>query len=515
MAIRLTKTSKVIFALAIVVLSGLLAFLIWRVNQESQLDPTDSDAGSNQCNCCNTRTCAKDTGTLPPCKTIYAKDGCYLEAPANPIPCDCVYQSKSCPGKKICGSDDEEPYVPECDEGSDCKACVWPNVAFCISGKCECKRYDTPVSDPCKDPSPTCNPVCPPGEGDPYFINDGQTCRPGESIVQCTANCAGCNNPYIAKACCKPQAVANVCDGGSWVNKPSGNINFEDDISFSAKAQDADGIDKASIVVKRGTTTIPVCTTGQTVGCVTLSEAATETTITGTLSNATNRLPEGTYTISMSWKDKKGATSTACALSTSFTVLPEQKNPNWTITKGVVEQCIDENTPDPKSEITYTVTVRNTGEGSGTISKIEDVLDTKVQDSFVQVSSITAPGVYSNKKIVWDYTSSPLTLAAGETKVFTYKLVIGKEAFDTYSNTVTLTPVGSSTVVAAANITADCEVTDSSVPATGLFDTTASRILGGFVLVIFGIAVYNLPNSKFAKKEYKYREKFERKVANR
>ncbi len=221
----------------------------------------------------------------------------------------------------------------------------------------------------------------------------------------------------------------------------------------------------------------------------------------------------------MSWKDNKDASSTACALTTSFTVLPQQTNPNWNITKSVVEQCVEEGTANPKSELTYTITVKNTGDGAGTISKIEDVLDSKVIDSFVQTTTITSPGIYSAGKITWTY-ATPLSMAAGETKVFTYKLVVDKEHFDTYSNTVTLTPVGSSAVVAAANITADCEITeptpDGEVPQTGIFDTTVGRIVAGFTLILFGVVVYNVPNGIFKKREsYKYRERFEKKVANR
>lgn len=527
MAVRLTKTSKIVFAIAIIVLSVALGFLIWRVNEESRLDPTDSDAGGGGTGCSAATTIA--------CK-------------------------ESCPagfnGFKKCYENGKECGTVACGEAKRCKCCdgswVTTNTGSCsdacknagkkdeFGGNCE----DTPVVKcVCQSWSNGCGVNCtfPSGTQSQVDNTAKGTCK--AFIAMCDVNtgavrieeykpghiCYGkkdeCKNPYAEDDC----TPANVCDGGSWVTRPTGNIAYENNITFSAKAKDTDGIDKASISVKKGNDNIPVCTTGQTVGCITLAEATTETTISGTLSTANSRLAPGTYTLSMSWKDKKGAASAACALTTTFTVLPQQTNPNWSITKGVVEQCIDAGTTNPKSELTYTITVRNTGDGAGTISKIEDVMDSKVQDSFVQTSSITAPGTYAAKKITWTF-SPALSVAAGATKTYTYKVVIDKDNFDTYANTVTLTPVGSAAVVATANITADCEIGEEpeqpeqpgepgEVPQTGIFDTTISRIIAGFALVFFGVLIYNAPNGVFTMQKkapnYKYRDNFEKKVANK
>ena len=544
MAIRLTKTSKVVFAIAIIGLSVALGFLIWRVNQESRLDPTDSEAGGGGGACCGpagcisgwkcnpnrpcTETLCVDGSTCPTYKGATGTKSGECENPGYAGKTKCVYS--------IGGTCEREDDPGGPTEG-DCKdtKCEWPEVTMsgrndatvpvCRCAPCTGKKAGDPWS--CGGNPPTCNAGgCPSGYEDcgDSANHEGGDCRKMDNI-SCTVYHPDCNNPSVIYQYCKP-VVANVCDGGSWVNKPTGNIAYENNITFSAKAKDSDGIDRASISVKRGTTSIPVCTTGQTVGCMTLSEAATETTISGTLSNASNRLQPGTYEITMSWKDKKGAASTACALSTTFTVLPRQTNPNWSITKGVVEQCIDEDTPNPKAELVYTITVRNTGDGTGRISKIEDVMDSKVLDSFVQTSTITAPGTYANKKITWNF-SPLLSIAAGESRTYTYKLVLEKDYFDTYANSVTLTPDGSASIIATANITADCEMTDipeepgepeqpGEVPQTGIFDSTASRIVAGFALVFIGAMVYNLPNTTFVRKQdFKYREKFEKKVANR
>jgi hypothetical protein len=104
-------------------------------------------------------------------------------------------------------------------------------------------------------------------------------------------------------------------------------------------------------------------------------------------------------------------------------------------------------------------------------------------------------------------------------------MVIGKDSFDTYANTVTLTPIGSDNVIATANITADCEIApppeepvpEGEIPQTGIFDSTLGKMILGLGLIILGVGVYNVPNGVFQTKErqYKYRDRFEKKVANR
>ena len=168
--------------------------------------------------------------------------------------------------------------------------------------------------------------------------------------------------------------------------------------------------------------------------------------------------------------------------------------------------------------------MKNTGDGVGTISKIEDVLDTKVNNNFIQTSTITPPGQYSDGKIVWNYTSNPLSFTAGQARSYIYKVVIEKYSFGTYSNVVTLTPIGSDNVIATAHITADCEIAppqeelpEGEVPQTGIFDTTLGKMILGFGLIILGVGVYNVPNSTFKieERQYKYRDRYEKKVANR
>ena len=536
MAIRLNKTTKIILAIVILILSVALGYLIWRINQPERLDPTDSDAGGgfsneqcrkNSCSCKdkngNSITCDEyNKNRLRKCYHHICKDsngntlgGVFSTNSDSDSACrDCGYDTKP---KEEGG---------ECNFGSECAACPWPKVANCSNHKCGCILPDQIPADQlqCGSITPCNPPACPQGMVDCGTSADSEDKTGCSAQGSCIAECTICKNKSIIFRHCKA-APTNVCDGGSWIDKPTGNIDYGKSITFSAKAKDSDGIKRDSIVVKKGTETLSECSGAESVNCIKLTEAATETTISGTLSTPSKQLAPGNYTISMSWKDKKDVGGEACALTTSFVVLEKQTNPDWEISKSVVEQCIDDSTEDPKAELTYTIAIKNTGDGAGQISKIEDVLDDKVQSSFVQSSSITPPGKYEGGKIIWDYISSPLSLAAGESKVYTYKILLDKENFETYSNTATLTPVGSPSLSSSANIVADCIITTpdtpdkpgEKVPQTGLFDSVLSRIAAGVILVIFGVFVYNIPNTMFASKEpsYKYRDRFERKVANR
>ncbi|NLE31130.1 hypothetical protein GX618_02555, partial [Candidatus Dojkabacteria bacterium] len=69
------------------------------------------------------------------------------------------------------------------------------------------------------------------------------------------------------------------------------------------------------------------------------------------------------------------------------------------------------------------------------------------------------------------------------------------------------------TLIATAKIDADCVVT---VPQTGIFDSTLGRISVGFILLLIGGVVYNLPSEifihKFKENKFKYRVKFENNI---
>ncbi|HOV30079.1 MAG TPA: hypothetical protein PLD77_03355, partial [Candidatus Dojkabacteria bacterium] len=170
--------------------------------------------------------------------------------------------------------------------------------------------------------------------------------------------------------------------------------------------------------------------------------------------------------------------------------------PGLSISKTTDKKCIDEKTENPKAELLYTITVSNTGTGVGQISKIEDTLDTKVVAAGIIPTEITEGGSYLGGKITWLF-STPLTISPGETKVYSYKMMIDKSHFGIYANTVVLTPVSGDPIQATATINADCIITVPTVPQTGIFDSTVGRIAGGFGLIVLGGFVYSMPSRVF------------------
>lgn len=279
-----------------------------------------------------------------------------------------------------------------------------------------------------------------------------------------------------------------VCDGGNWDNlgKPSGEYPYCSEIKYSFVAKDTDGVDKSTIVVKvNGDDRVNARKT-------TIKTGDTEVRVDETLSTETNCLESGDYTITASWKDKKGAggPGTSCALTASFTVAEEIKNPDWDITKIPAESCVDDNTENPTAKLDYVITIKNKGEGSGEITSIVDTLDSKVLEEYIK--EIGSNGEFSGGKISWVLTGIDRQFAPGQSKTYTYSLVVPKNAFGTYDNTVEAIPSVGNSLIANASIIADCVIREPEtppnepLPETGIFDDTKMAMTSGFLLIILG-----------------------------
>jgi len=462
--IHITKKGKIwMLAVLMLILAGSGGYLLWRVNQDDTVAPTDSEAGQsyngicNYCHICNaTQATGKPTCTLradglydcpnDDCcnsSTITCGDNAVIRKNPNISRTDakfCTNCNHSAPESNVVVGD------VQCNVGSQCtKKCYWPEVAYCNGdGTCSCKSGS---SNGCTDTEPQCTPTC---------------------ASECSARCGGCDNLYyVAKLNCD----TNTCDSGAWVTKPTGTYAYCDNIAYSATATDSDGIDETSISVKLNTVSRVN---------VAKNTSGTSTTISETLSSATNCLAPGSYTLAMDWKDTKAATSTNCALSTTFTVSEEVLNPDWEFTKGVVEKCIDENTENPTSQLTYTITLRNIGAGVGTITKIVDALDSKILQTYI--SNISDSGAYSEGDITW--TLADQTFDSQESRTYTYTVTIPKDQFGTYTNVVTAYPSTGENLIAHAEVLADCMI---DVPDTGLLDSTTAKITLGVIFILFGL----------------------------
>jgi hypothetical protein len=465
MKVMLPKKNKrnviILSILAFVFLASGI-FLLWRVNQEKELSPDYSEAGADP----------GDPGGDYCCR-ILCCDGSWRKG-------YCQYTQPD-PGENLCTKNrvDEETMDRWCayhgGHGS-CNPVVNPVV------KCYCESWKDACGTNCTFPSGTQANVN--AKAKSLCKAQVAMCKvqTGEVVIQdytpshpCYGKLGQCKNPYAPNPCTPtpppPPPPEPVCDGGNWDNlgKPSGVYPYCSDINYSFVAKDSDGVDKN-----------------------TLKTGDTEVRVKETLSTETNCLEPGDYTISAVWKDVKGAggAGTSCALTTSFTVAEEIKNPDWNITKIPTESCIDDNTENPKAKLEYVITIENTGEGSGEIASIVDTLDSKVLQEYIE--EISSNGEFSGGKISWTLTGTEGDFAPGQSKTYTYSFTVPKEAFGTYDNTVEAVPSVGNSLIANASIVADCVIQgpetppDEPLPGTGIFDDSQGSLILGFALLILG-----------------------------
>ncbi len=563
MKIKITKTGRTVLLviLGILVLGG-GGYLLWRVNQTDTVAPTDSDAGSggNGGGCC----LASYVGGNWICPTGTWEARCEAN-PGDSVACFCKdkYEVNNCGDNYYCLGDSRSeagtcnvcegtPLPPEqdCYAGSDCPACEYPNVGFCISGKCVCKPWNTkdPVPQPCEDEGDTfnCNAKCPTGK---------VSCTQGEedcTEVREDCACTVCKNKSYDTIWCKDATEENTCEQGSWAEQPTGKKTYCSKFSARASAVDTDGIDPDSIEVTLSGTPLEQCGSNPTTTCYQLNEvSSTETRIIVNVNEYTC-LAEGDYTINMSWSDNEGNTGETCELTTTFemegqiiegtcgdgilgntsgeqcelgdpdgvtcawstcnqtTCTCPDENPDWEITKAAVETCIEDG-DDVEGRATYTITVSNTGDANGNMDRIVDNLDSKVIADYL--NSISDDGIYSNGQITWDLEGEDEVFSPNETQTFTYYIQVPESGFGTYENTVTAYPSEGDSLSAQADVEIDCDVPE--IPQTGIFDSSLARIAAGIVLILVGMS-WNKIN--YTVQEYvsdNRIRKFENKVAKK
>ena len=570
MALRLTKTSKIVFAILIVVLSGALGYLVWRVNQPDTVAPTDSEASDNCPDGCawvpSIEQCAGIGSTGVACPKVY--DG---SCPSGTEKVETITS-----GMYVCCY----PCKPEPTPGET----IYPNQSTCQDLADDRNAALDPdwINNPDNCPDTGTKWVCKSVDGG--YTLDLVSCTAEEPVLNCgteptyTFNKAPTTGigPFLKDG----EVILYYTSLLDSAYRPALTFSYQDHSNNDATATKVIKMPALSsnrarvetgIMVEAGDTITlvksdddrdqgsPECAPDESVnpkyiswGWIAPSGGECGSGLAGPPTNGVTDDPMDKIAVLTSsynswvqgfgdepvvsnkgsqcwadWREWPGDYDfndyfLQIAYVTEATVI-EETAPVWSITKSVVESCLDEDTEDPVAQLTYTITVSNTGDGDGTIEKITDDLDSKVLAAFVQ-TGITSPGTYSNGTIVWDYTGTPLNIAAGSSKTYTYTMLMDKDSFGVYGNTVTLDPSVGENVTATASIDADCEILipeeptpEETIPETGIFDSTVGRVSVGLILVILGGIVYSMPNGIFRiqKNTYKYRERFERKVANK
>lgn len=503
----LSKKGRVILIVSIVIcvlVVGASGYLLWRVNQEEDISSEEANAKPNDD--------VSDTDKADDWVSRLV---------------DMIKENS----EKEQGSLVER----ECVEGSQCPACEWPGVGYC-----GCEDDTTPAHYTCGCRTPgnftcgqacgsitKCTPdACPDGWEECGVSGDeGAEAEGCLAKTSCNTACTNCNNKSVVKRYCREVEEENVCDGGAWTKQIPSEVEAGESVDIAGYGQDSDGVDPTSVSIS---------VDGETVDDANASVDTTDSTKTN-WSYTLSGLEKGSHTVTITWKDTKGLGGSSCTLASSFTV--EQTvvtNPDWAITKAGIPECQEGETDElDKVLVSYTITVTNTGDGEGSIDNIADTLDGKAEETFIVDSSISSSGVYTEGIITWALSGESAVFSAGESKSYTYQLLIPRDSFGIYNNTVVATPTEGDSFSAVATINAGCTTED--VPQTGIWDDAGRKIFIGFGFLALGMLYMKFDFVKLAwngvrdgkkslnrsfernriKRIFTGREKFEKKIVRK
>ena len=365
------KTTVIILLILFLVVGSTGGYLLWRVNQEKTVAPTDSEAsvtypcgGVGQPDCdfyCKDRMGQPGNGGTIICADAGDCVGrVYCEYPysircENCITCTCVPQCDrwgplctvpDCPagyheipndgtlkGRPQDGQRcDSNPQPDKClvDCKMECASCSNPSwrtrycqkdepTNVCGDGKKGGSEACDPPGSVCTAASgkqSTCSSTCTCPEpanicGDGNKAGD-EACDPPGSV--CTA-ASGKQSTCSSTCTCPEPPVGNTCDaqGAKWVTQPPSSVEFGKAIPFEYITGDTDGVQNVNIIVKLDGTSVPVTK-------IPATDNAPNITVKGTLNGSEGVLSPGNHKLEISWNDTKGAGGVPCYAYASFTV---------------------------------------------------------------------------------------------------------------------------------------------------------------------------------------------------
>lgn len=453
MAIRLTKTSKVVFALSILLLSATLGYLVWRVNQPETVAPQESEAGGEipvdprgvpvdkySCACCDD---VNNKIFIPVSDQVW-NSGTWIET--------CEEACSDQGGWRATSDNNCGIPVNECfceiwgAVSGDYKSCGW----FCKFPSGTQEAVEAKAKSTCSPYVAMCK-----------YVQDG----PNQVIIEeyntsqaCYGLIEQCDNPYSDDLCVEISAVCGdgkiddgeTCDPTATpTGCASGELCGNDCICSSPS--------RPSLC---GSTTISpaTLTDGQSATMTSQTNGGTANYFTFAVYNMDNLYPAGDpkpvcVPGSVTWANN-------CPTGTMPLIFSD---PNIsTRTSGTV---------------TFTAEQIFVNDAFWNNQKVDSV---RISAYFMSEGAlISLPDVNCQELLQYVLPEQPTP--------------------EQPTPEQPAPPAG------------------ETVPQTGLFDSTLGRISVGFVLLTLGFFVYNLPSYYFIRKpkkvDYTYREKFERKIS--
>jgi uncharacterized repeat protein (TIGR01451 family) len=177
----------------------------------------------------------------------------------------------------------------------------------------------------------------------------------------------------------------------------------------------------------------------------------------------------------------------------------------FSVSKVSSQSCVERVSPD--NVTTFTITVKNNSETTDTVESIKDKLplgftyvpsSSKLNgDSIADSVFVTTTDVGDSQEIVWAPEDS-WSISANGTLTILFDATAGSQAITGDNlNEVIITPSeipdDPSTLRTSVNLTVaqDCDNVDTSIPQTGIFDTTLGRIAFGIGIILLGIIIHN------------------------
>lgn len=360
--------------------------------------------------------------------------------------------------------------------------CGWYQVDI-ITGSCgttACdpggRVFEVTGCDDVEEETPVCGEACTgSGQGN---CESGNTCSAGKCVKTTCFNAPGtCNSDG-----CTPKI--NECGGDCTTSEgcTSGNV------CSGGKCVDEECLVNGNCGVDQCTPTVEVNECGE----------ACSGTGQGTCSSG-NTCSNNTCVLN---------TCLVAGNCTSDGCTPSKPNePLFNIVKTAARVC-DATTGD--FTVTYSITVTNISNVSGTIDNVVDTYDTKIDTNLLVISGISpTTGVKAGGKITWTGTEAERTYTANQSKTFTYKLTIPNNKVSAFTaginNTVLVqfdTPTKQDNQVTfSLNTPADC----TTIPATGLFDGDSNYLILGLALLTTALLAYRLKLGGNLLARYKFR----------